>query len=248
MAEKIEGWNPTCNRFVAFLDIMGFRYRVFRDTHEEVKVMLESLRPIIESLEKEARKILGEKEKYGTTKFTHAPLFPVSFSDSIILFSSDDSDFSAIYTIINAASILSDAIKNGIPMKGAIAYGEVTAALDKSLYFGKPLIDAYDLHKELQIYGLVLHHTVQKRFEELKREDIERALAYKYPVPMKSGKINHHIIDWTFLLDTEINPKDLVSKLYKNVSGHPRLYVDNTIEFLEWLEKEQAKKQKEKKP
>jgi hypothetical protein len=243
MVDKNVLWNETPNIFVAFLDIMGFKDRVFREEHKDVKKMLESLRPTIEDIEKEAKKRLqGQiplQEKNKAEKSTSSHIFHVSFSDSIILFSNDHSDESAMEIIINAAVVLSEAIKNEIPMKGAIAFGEMTVDIQNSLYFGKPLIDAYELQKELQLYGVVLHHTAERRLRELKEENILGSLfAGNYSVPMKSGIINHHIISWMLFSE---NPIISVEKLYNKVSGSPRLYVDNTIKFVRWIEEEIAK-------
>jgi hypothetical protein len=249
MAEKKGNWNDTPNIFVAFLDIMGFRDRVFREIHGDIRKMLESLRPAIEVVEKEAKERLQKQillQKKNKALDTNSPLvFPVSFSDSIILFSSDDSKDSIQRIIIDAEYIFHEAIQNEIPMKGAIAFGEMTVDTTNSLYFGKPLIDAYELHKELQMYGVVLHHTAQRRFEELRKELIlDDLVAGDYPVPMKSSKIHHHLLDWTIFCE---NPENLVKKLYNSVSGTTRLYVDNTLEFLDWLEKEKAKREQQKK-
>ena len=43
---------------------------------------------------------------------------------------------------------LETALTNGIPIKGAIAKGIMTADFNKSIYVGVPLIDAYNLQKE----------------------------------------------------------------------------------------------------
>jgi hypothetical protein len=252
MAKKIKYWNNTCERFVVFLDIMGFRDRVFRGSHGDVKKMLESLHPAIESIEKLAINM----DQYITIK-THeddhslkiSAVFPVSFSDSIILISNEASIFSAFKIFTNARSILSKAIDEGIPMKGAIAYGEMTADLDNSLYFGRPLIDAYELQKELQLYSVVLHHTMEKRLTDIQGiSPFEKyGLICKYPVPMKSGKINHYVVDWTFLSEKEKDPLDSINMLYNYVSGSPRLYVDNTIEFVRWVTEKKAELAQKKK-
>ncbi|OGO17406.1 MAG: hypothetical protein A2Z15_05045 [Chloroflexi bacterium RBG_16_50_11] len=228
--------------FVAFMDIMGFKERLLREGHEKINEMFESMHPTIDALKKEALKLVENKEKRKSSKntqyFKQTSVFPVSFSDSIILFSSDDSKDSALDITINAAVILSEAIKHEIPMKGAVAFGKMTINKDESLYFGQPLIDAYELHKELEIYGVVLHHTTQKRFELLGMEDwFDSLLFVQYLIPMKSGKIRHHLVNWVSLVK---NPQDSISKLYGSVSGTPRKYVDNTLEFFHETE---AKKQ-----
>lgn len=250
MAEKTEAWNPTCNRFVAFLDIMGFRDMVLRKSHEEIKCMFEALRPTIDSIKDRAQKRvlgIGISEDAPHISF----IFPVSFSDSIILISNDDSKYSAISMLVHIEDILYKAIDAGIPIKGAIAFGEQTADLDRSLYFGKPLIDAFELQNELQLYGVILHHTMEKYLIDadfinaFKNIDI-----YNWSVTMKAGNIIHYIVDWTtsyYLHNNNGNPLNPVNKLYNNVSGTPRVYVDNTMEFVRWVTaKKKAELEQEK--
>jgi hypothetical protein len=121
-------------------------------------------------------------------------------------------------------------------MKGAIAFGKMTADVDNSLFFGQPLIDAFELQNELQLYDVILHHTVEKRINEPDMlKNLEKYDVFKYSVPMKTGKITHYIVDWTPFFVEETDPVDLVTKLYSNVSGTPRFYVDNTLEFVRWI-------------
>ena len=239
MAENTEGWEPTCKRFVAFLDIMGFKDMVLRSRHDEVLRILESLTPTIQGIEEDAIKRLAktefnELEKTGI-KFI---IRPVLFSDSIILISYDGSLASAIGMSVNIRQIFHQAILNGIPVKGAIAYGEQTADFNNSLHFGMPLIDAFELQNELLLYGVILHHTMEKHLIENQMMTIfENKDIFKWPVPMKSSKINHYIYDPT---PSDISQKSYINKvlhLYSTVSGIPRKYVDNTLEYAEWLVK-----------
>ena len=229
MAKKKQNWEPTCKRFVAFLDIMGFKDMVFRNEHQEVYDMFESLRPAINTIQLIA-KFASKSKKGGIVK-------PIIFSDSIILISNDISQNAYEWMIFDIQWIIRNAIEKGIPIKGAISCGLQTAEFRKSLFFGKPLIEAYELQKELQLYGVVLHHTIEKRLidlESLKKIDNDYIIC-KYPVPTKSGKITHYILDWTiFCKYWKEDALILVNLLYNNVSGTPRVYVDNTLEFVKW--------------
>jgi hypothetical protein len=242
MAKKKGGWINTCERFVAFLDIMGFRDRVFRESHKDVKKMLESLHPTIEHIEHFTNYILKENKNIKNVDKATPVIIPVSFSDSIILVSSDNSAGSATRIFSRTNWIVSKAIELGIPIKGAIAYGEMTADLEKSLYFGRPIIDAYELQNELQFYGVILHHTVEKCLFELKIiNNLENMyFIHSFPVSLKSGKIIHYVVNWTREFKENKKASKVVSDLYYNVSGTPRLYVDNTIEFVRWIEKREA--------
>jgi len=247
MEEKESKWEPTCDRFVAFLDIMGFRNMVFNKSHEDVVEIMERFRLPIKNLKKEAKERL-EGRPQGWDTFKNTTVRPVIFSDSVLLISSDKSPGAARNIIWQTNLLITHALRNDIPIKGAIAYGEQTAILGKSLYIGKPLIDAYDLQKELLLYGVVLHHTMEKYLKESNGLKMFKDLnIFKYTVPMKSGNINHYIVDWTRRLDKGEDARVLVSNIYNNVSGGPRIYVDNTLEFVrEITEKKARLKKKEK--
>jgi hypothetical protein len=244
MAKKIENWNPTCNRFVAFIDIMGFRDFVYRNSHSDVNDKLNLLYPYLASIAQRAKSTSNDKIVKMTAR-------PVIFSDSIILASSDDSEQAAEDMLYASWYIITNSIGLGIPTKGAIACGEETADFKKSLHFGRPLIDAYELQNELQLYGVVLHHTMEKRLSQLKIiKDLEDKHIFKYLLPMKSGKITHYILDWTYQLGKGEDPVNLVSNLFNSVSGKPRIYVDNTLEFINWVTTKKAElaQKRKKKP
>jgi hypothetical protein len=233
----------TYNCFIAFLDIMGFKDRVYRERHKDVITMFESFIPAVETV-KDASK---QKTDRNDTKTN---TIPIIFSDSIFLVSKDNSIKSACDIIEDATWIFSKAIKKEIPIKGAIAYGEFTSDIEHSVYFGRPLIDAYELQNELRLYGVIIHHTAEKQLNKMNINGLKMIEDYhfiKYHVPMKSGNIKHYLCDWT-IYPQNIEPLNVISKLYNSVSGKPRIYVDNTIDFVREIQKRKAElKQKETK-
>ena len=58
MIQKESAWKTTCNRFVAFIDIMGFRDLVYRNNHDEVYKMLYSFESDVDIIESIAQKRL----------------------------------------------------------------------------------------------------------------------------------------------------------------------------------------------
>lgn len=237
MADKFKktAWKPTCNRFVAFLDIMGFEDMVLRRSHKEVHKILTTFVPELKIIDWYTIGVSDDIKNSATSKL-------VIFSDSIIIFSSDDTINSAAKIISDVGWILNSAITQQLPIKGAISHGEQTADLVHSLYFGKPLIDAYKLQHELLLYSAVLHHTAEKRLNAFHSNKLlARYGAFRWNTPMKSGKINHYVVDWTEFNIEHKNPLNLISKLYDNVSGAPRIYVDNTLEFVREIKKKKAK-------
>jgi hypothetical protein len=226
--------SPTCDRFVVFLDILGFTDRVFRDEHEKIlKDLLSVKQPINEM---QILSNMFSKDRVKSPEDISIQIQPITFSDSIILFSGDDSAISLITTALWTQYIVENAISLSIPIKGAIAFGHLTADTKNSLYFGKPLIYAYELQDEILAYSVVLHHTAEQRFEELSKHPIKglnvvslNDFFVKYKIPLKKGAVNHYL-----LRPSEPDQlKESLIGLYNIVSGYKRCYVDNTLIFLD---------------
>ena len=52
-----------------------------------------------------------------------------------------------------------------------------------------------------------------------------------YKTNLKAGKVTHKIIDFRSKKDLQEQINALL-KLYETVSGSPRIYIDNTLDFL----------------
>lgn len=138
-----------------------------------------------------------------------------------------------------------DLLTEGIPYKGAMSIGMMTCDIDKSIYFGQPLIDAYYLQEELYFYGVVLHGSVEKEIEERSTS----IFTMEYDCPFKKGKSKHKTITPMYMaIDTgteqEKEERNKTKKtLLKSVkdmrfstSGNLRIYLDSTIKYLDHVQ------------
>ena len=167
---------------------------------------------------------------------------PVIFSDSILLVSEDDTELSARAIIAVACFLLGSSFTKGIPIKGALAYGEQTADFTKSLYFGRPLIDAYTLQDELQMYGVVLHHSMENHLKQHGMIAKMEGLCH-CELPLKGCNVSHYCVSVQPFFDVKKDdPVSCISKMYDTVSGNTRRYVDNTIQLIKKIQPEQVNK------
>ena len=220
--------NFTKDRFVAFLDIMGFKDRVARNEHEDV----------LEELE-----IFQSNISQYVSYHRDANIQIALFSDSILIYSQDDK-LSSLHALADITShIMMYAIQQEkpIPLKGAIAAGRMTCNQTKQLYFGQALIDAYLLEENVKYYGVLVHHSAEKylmlsQFNEFR--DVK--------APLKGGEIAHYELNWyNVRLDLfkiingqkqPVPQKELpicLKHLRLTVSDEPRKYIDNTKRVLE---------------
>lgn len=219
------GWPIKTNRFVSFFDVLGFKELVIRESHENILGKLSAVNGITSML-----------ENYDKNN-GNVLIKTVQFSDSIIQITSDDSVNSAKNLLGRTAWILAGCLANRLPVKGSIAYGMVTADLDRSIYFGQPIIDAYLLQEELKLYGSIIHHTAEYEFLN-KCPDVFVKTCLKYLTPIGNSKVQHWNIDWiapSLRLSKPIDLKVLEKLLYCSVSGAPRKYVDNTFQFVDYV-------------
>lgn len=235
--EKSEEWLTTTNRFVAFFDILGFKDLVARKSHEEIHELLTKISDIQEILTKKIYKTDGN-------------ISIANFSDSIIIFSKDDSTATFFFDFLFTISYLfAKAIEYTIPLKGAIALGQISVDKKKQLYFGQPIIDAYLLEEELNYLGIIAHNSIDNYINSDEQRkalfNIDLSTLFETSTPLKSGKISHINVNWFSMIGI-LETKDLksidfnlalnkIKNLKCNISGPPRKYIDNTLDVLENL-------------
>jgi hypothetical protein len=206
---------------------MGFQDLVSRNTHQVVLEKLETISSWVTRIKEVNKKEIIKKD------FKGEELKPFIFSDSIVIFTTTNTEHSAKLLLFACNFLFRNCISNNIPIKGAIAHGNITVDEDKSIFFGQPIIDSYNLHNQIKYYGTVLHHSAEKRLTEFKKgfRDFPTLLK-KIKTPTDTGFINYYNL--TYKLGSqgiELNKElECIESLYSSVSGPARIYVDNTIE------------------
>lgn len=250
-SNKKTKWIPTDKRFVAFLDLLGFKDKVMRSTHEEIYEELHKISTVSRNLEESTKNDSIQKT------FNDADIYIVSFSDSIVLFSKNDNIDNFKFFSLALLALFSKAIKNKIAIKGAVAHGLVSLNKSEQIYFGQPIIDAFLLEEDVNFIGVLCHNSIDKYLKSDKfiksiadKEFIN--LTYKFAeTPLKYGNINHYFLDYyQYLLNSDqkkegvdasekvANIINVFNEFFITVSGNPRRYVDNTIEFVHKINKE----------
>ena len=226
LAQINDKWETTRARFVAYFDILGFKNFVLRSKHEHV---FEKLNLLLQEIKQQAI-----KQRYF--------VYIVSFSDSIVLFSRDDSQDSLKAMITLSKSLMTKALQNEIPIKGAIAYGDMSIDKTNQIFFGQPIIDAFLFQEEqLSYYGVVFLHSfeifINKNIDDfitVNQEDEYENSIIEIKTPIKKGGyINHLNLNWFSNLSNVAEFDDIVSKLRMTpgADGNIRKYIDNTIEI-----------------
>lgn len=202
----------TTERYIVFLDIMGFKDRVARTKHEDLLSMLNDFNQSI------SRHILKHKEQGIRLS---------QFSDSILIYSSDNSRNSLQIISEVSSEVMATAISLGIPLKGAIAKGIITCDTSKQLYFGQALIDAYLLEENVKYYGILAHSSVEADIKDMEKNGF--TLFRDIEAPLKSGTVSHYEICW---YNNDQTAEENLRKIRETVSGDPRKYIDNSLKVI----------------
>ncbi len=228
-----ENWKITDNRIVLYLDIMGFKDLVQK---VDPKSLHTHLKEAI-SFASEMKHIgYADLERAGFRKFPE--IKSQVFSDSIV-FTSEGISTADIYTITKGAKWVSSALfQHHITFRGAIACGNMTYDDQNSIFFGQPLIDAYLLEQQLDLFGITVHHSFEGLLKHsFKKKKCEDSLQDYVPYPIKTskGKATHLVLDWIRFAE-EIHGNTFHHQIYSilssQMSGGPKHYLDNTYNFL----------------
>lgn len=222
--------------YVLYADIMGFKDRVIRTEHTDLEKDFENLLTGLDYWFKPSKK---------------SPKFKVSFfSDSILII--DENTNKGFNRISKAAAgLMQVSLKHKFPIKGVIAKGKFTYKEEKQLFFGRALVDAYELENEVHYYGIVAHHTVEKDIQNYSNGETAEygntntITPNPYvlgPIPLKTGYTTHYHLAYNLISKKretgkgidEIN-RNIISyleEISRTVSGTPRIYIDKTLQVL----------------
>jgi hypothetical protein len=211
--EEDELYPEARNRFVAFLDILGFKDMVDRNSPEVVH------KRYLDVISNPPSYFYGEKCKIHT----------YIFSDSIVIYSDDDSADSASQIFEYSQLIIIRSVACGTLLKGAIAHGEFTADKKYNIYFGIPLIDAFQLEEEMKVSSIILHHTCEKFIDSFGDSQFDQFFVDS-STQLKSGKVRQRHLNWMKELKTVDD--SFYQMFYNQASGPARIYIENTKELI----------------
>jgi hypothetical protein len=232
---------------IAFFDILGYQNIIDNNDISEVAQLIDNLLVDLPNKAKEKSKWFGE----GIPKEEDvlSDLYTMVISDSIIIAKpmpktfSEDWGFTYLTWVFGkyCESLLDFAFENGLPLRGAIDYGEYY--LNRNCFAGKPIIDCYRMSHMLNFSGCILTPTLSDRYHSIKNKETLRYysenLGFPYLCPLKDNKNQRFFtICWCEKV-TQIN--DLREYVFKSFSKHYKDVSGSTITKLDetelWLRK-----------
>jgi len=159
-------------------------------------------------------------------------------SDSIILYTVDDSVNSCLLLLIACNKLMGTCLKIKFPLRGAIAYGEFIA--DDKHFVGTALVDAVDYEKKQQWSGCLVTPDCTKTIKnsyDVSPNPLDSQTIH-YQVPLKCGEYVEHyyaLRGWIDLIDDpDIDAKNYFPTL-GNLRWEELLKQRNTQQFIDFV-------------
>ena len=226
------------NGVVAFLDILGFKSLL-------ATLSLDQLAARYEGVTAQARDFMGAQARYtdrpslfrnprrGSSAYTQH-----MFSDSIILVANTDTEISCLELLLYAWRLEQLFLAAGMPLRGAIEYGEIYSNPGNGIALGKALSEAYRTEAEQDWIGICINESVTERYTQIFDETeggqdwpagVFREIFKMYAVPLKDGTVKPSCtINWRFNYVVEEGTRSLFSS-----DSDPSIQrkVRNTLEY-----------------
>jgi hypothetical protein len=226
-------------RFVAHLDILGMSSIVERDADAAWEMLsdLVAVRDRTESY---------ELEFSDTNKRVAIPdvIQSVTFSDTILLFTKGSSDTDLRCMIVLVTEIFHKALCQCVPVRAGISFGKFYFNIEKSMYAGPALIDAYRSGESAQWLGISLSESVHQRAVSLNMESGKSKVVVPWELPLKNETKSCLVVNWPAVAahDFTVAPPISVEQFYQPFESafgalellppEVRAKYNNTVEFL----------------
>jgi hypothetical protein len=235
-------------RFVAFVDILGFKDLVRANSLIKVTQLI---RHVIQ--DGCVRAVLRGADPGSATSLDVRII-----SDSIIIWTDSDEPTEFMNLVVAMRFLLALTFVQGVPLRGAIAWGELDLVSDHAggsiqteSVVGKALVDAYEAEGVQEWSGglvteeaarryamLVAPGTVQSTPGEKPSIDVMNGLGWLIPfdIPTRDGKIRGEAIGWPTVLNEKVSRgaiRDSFSDHGKSINGGVDLKIENTIRFVD---------------
>lgn len=196
-------------RFIAFLDILGFKELIENNDIHYVEKLYDKFEPsLLYSLAlTNFRWRVNNLSNPGLPDLDKIPLNSLTISDSIIIWTDDSTAYSFVQLLNTVKYHLGLSFQYGVPLRGGITFGEFvvkSGSHNKSkkqnefiTILGKPLTKAYLLENQAEWAGCIVDDSCIEFYDNLESnadsEFLQQInLLKRYKVPFKNGEIKDY--------------------------------------------------------
>ena len=216
--------------FVAFFDILGYRNFLKRNKPEIAAEKITEFLKKLKAFQSETYLSLFEKEFQSEAKPIVEKIVYLVISDSILLTLEADKSvegdykFSQFLFLVYCARLSKDLFIYGLPVRGAIEYGEYVLVENQTLV-GTPIVDAYQSATDLDLSACQVSNSVEDLVASL-----ENVVYLKYNTPLTTGEEKELVLLMPFSLADDEKDEftltkitDLEQFIMRSFSAHSKM-------------------------
>ena len=226
-------------RYVTHVDILGMTSLVQKDAEVAWQVLsgLATVRDHVRNIE-------VESTATGQRTSVIERIFSVMFSDTIVFFTLGDTEEDLKLVLIATAELLHKALIKGVPVRAGIAHGRFFFDIERSMYAGPALIEAYNLGESAQWIGITTSETVYRRAKSANIQSRRTDVVMDAQIPTKSGQQPGYAVNWpaVYSHDFKVKPPIPAELFYSQFAGsfgplaglrlHDQQKYRNTTDFI----------------
>lgn len=193
-------------RTVAFLDILGFK-KLLRQlgTNALATKYRNATTMALRSIAQATSQINSTAPRLFPQSTHSSPFCEVKiFSDSIILFSLDDTYVSCERLLYFTWRAQQAFLAHDLLVRGGVAFGEIEVDHQNQIYLGDALTNAYELESSQDWSGIAIDDSVENKFPAMASLSRQGKYVTQYDVPLKKAPTKKMpVINWRYELVLE---------------------------------------------
>ncbi|MBZ9625598.1 hypothetical protein G9F71_022475 [Clostridium sp. FP2] len=221
----------TGERFIAFIDILGFK-NIVKNFNGNLDNLGNELFTLFQSSIKSSLdgKSVYIEDKHNLNLDDDIKVY--QFSDSIVLYTENASEEALKKIILVLNRLLAQSILRGFPLRGTLTKGEIY--VNPPIVVGQSFIDAYEMECMQEWSGVIVENCCFDLYKELSEELISNKRIVKYLVPMKAkmkcregdvrNNIKHEeyiVINWPQFVGRKMESIDDLKSRFSNYTNEP---------------------------
>jgi len=231
-------------RYVAHFDMLGFKSATCRNP-DEAWGALSDLRKCMDQMLNKHIEIISTNTRIKDRILSYI------FSDSILIFTLSETpeDFASI--LVLTSDLFSCSLKNCIPLRGGISFGDFFFNDKLHLFCGIPFVRAYELSEMAQWSGIVVDDIVYANYGSLDSASINSLKSdgsppiIKWDVSLKgNGKKSCWVVNWPYIYRKSFKKTPPISIAdyyeafeslfgpYSDLAIDVKTKYENTVEFI----------------
>lgn len=253
-------------KFICFLDILGFKDLVYKNKQSDlINIFKQFNFAFVLSLSDTIKETIELENKIVIPNFENIKTSSLIVSDSIIIWTEDDSIYSLVDLIKKVGAVLKHSFYIGLPLRGAITHGDfyyektmlpTDTTNEFQMLVGKSLVIAYESEKKQEWAGCILdvscNDILESKLLNEQKNAMQTLLEYltiknyliEYHVAVKKeGKNNLQTVNWVDKIVLGIlNMKQIKNHFAmhnKSIEEDSVIKkINNTEEYIRYVQKE----------